>query len=96
MKYHFRHFVKGIKNRIHKASKLASCLVLKDWQRTIVNMLWWSLGTAKGKKKSQGISGAIMSTKATYEKVIMKGVKKIVSTNDDISCNVNPVCKQGN
>ena len=37
-----------------------------------------------------------MSTKATYEKVIMKGVKKIVSTNDDISCNVNPVCKQGN
>ena len=37
-----------------------------------------------------------MSTKATSEKVNMKGVKKIVSTNDDISCNVNPVCKQGN
>ena len=44
-----RHFVKGIRNKIVKASKLVRCSILGDWLNTIVNMLWWSLATAKGR-----------------------------------------------
>ena len=44
-----RHFVKGIRNKIVKASKLVRCSILGEWLNTIVNMLWWSLATAKGK-----------------------------------------------
>ena len=43
-----RHFIKGIKNRILKASKRVTCRILKEWLAGIVNMLWWSLKTAKG------------------------------------------------
>ena len=43
-----RHFVKGIRNKIVKASKLVRCSLLGEWLNTIVNMLWWSLATAKG------------------------------------------------
>ena len=49
-----RHFVKGIKNRIYKASKLVRYAILKDWMSSVVNMLWWSLATAKGKNCSNG------------------------------------------
>ena len=43
-----RHFIKGIKNRIVKAGKSVNGRALMDWLPSIVNMLWWSLGTAKG------------------------------------------------
>ena len=45
---YFRHFVKGIKNKLFKASKLKTCIVLKEWLSSIVNMLWWALDTAQG------------------------------------------------
>ena len=44
----FRHFVKSIKTKLFKASKLKSCQNLKNWMGSIVNMIWWSLGTSKG------------------------------------------------
>ena len=44
----FRHFVKSIKTKLFKASKLKSCLDLKIWIDSIVNMIWWSLATCKG------------------------------------------------
>ena len=46
----FRHFIKGIKNKLYKATKRVTCRGLKEWMSSIVNMLWWSLGTAKGDK----------------------------------------------
>ena len=55
-----RHFVKGIKNKIIKASKLVSCSILGEWLNTIVNMLWWSLATAKG--KGNGGGGRVVKT----------------------------------
>ena len=59
--YVHRHFIKGIKNWIIKASRLVRCTVLKDWQKSVVNMLWWSLSTAEGNenlfnKNTGGIS----------------------------------------
>ena len=51
--YHFRHFIKGIKNRIIKAGKKVSCKVLMEWLASVVNMLWWNLKTAHGKKGIQ-------------------------------------------
>ena len=45
---YFRHFVKGIKNKLFKASKLKTCIVLKEWLSSIVNMLWWALDTEQG------------------------------------------------
>ena len=46
-----RHFVKGIRNKLYKASKLKSCQNLKQWTESIVNMLWWSLATSGGNLK---------------------------------------------
>ena len=48
-KEHFRHFIKGIKNKLIKASKQAKCQILADWLKSIVNMLWWALGTSEGR-----------------------------------------------
>ena len=41
--------MKGIKNKIFKDAKLISCRILKKWLDGIKNMLYWALGTAKGK-----------------------------------------------
>ena len=32
-----------------KSSKLASCKNLKLWQKSVTNMIWWSIGTSIGK-----------------------------------------------
>ena len=45
---YFRHFRKGIKKKLIKASKQVKCQILVDWLKSIVNMLWWALGTSEG------------------------------------------------
>ena len=45
----FRHFIKGIRNRIFKSAKGVKSRSLVIWQKSVVNMIWWSLGTSKGR-----------------------------------------------
>ena len=58
--FSYRHFIKGIKNRIIKAGKLVSCKVLLEWLSSVLNMLWWSLKTAAGKLVSQCVRHCIL------------------------------------
>ena len=67
----FRHFVKGIKNKIFKAAKLVSCLSLKQWLDSIVNMLWWSLATAQGKHSSNKFFVELFVQRSKSEKKII-------------------------
>ena len=46
--FHYRHFVKGIKNRIFKFSKRKNCNVLLKWQKSVVNTIWYALNVCKG------------------------------------------------
>lgn len=43
-----RHVIKNIKSKVYKASKLKSCTILKEWLKSVVNMLYWALDTAQG------------------------------------------------
>ena len=47
-----RHFVKGINKRLFKSFKLVCCPNLKLWQKTISNMIWWSISSSVGKPNS--------------------------------------------
>ena len=47
--YDCRHFIKGIRSRIFKSAKGVKSRSLAIWQKSVVNMIWWSLGTSKGK-----------------------------------------------
>ena len=40
------HWVTKIKKRLHKSFKLVSCRNLKAWNKSIVNMIWYSLGSS--------------------------------------------------
>ena len=44
----FRHFVKGINKRLFKCFKLVKCPNLKLWQRSVNNMVWWSISSSIG------------------------------------------------
>ena len=46
---HFRHFIKSINKRLFKSFKLVSCPNLKLWQKSVSNMLWWSISSSVGK-----------------------------------------------
>ena len=43
-----RHFTKGIKKRMFKSFKLKSCPNMKAWQKSVVNMVWYSISTSIG------------------------------------------------
>ena len=47
-KHIFRHFVKGIKNRLLKAAKLKSCKILSKWISAICTMVWFVLYNCGG------------------------------------------------
>ena len=44
-----RHFVKSINKRLFKSFKLVSCPNLKLWQKSVSNMIWWSISSSLGK-----------------------------------------------
>jgi len=42
------HFSKGIKKRMFKSFKLVSCPNMKLWQKSVLNMIWWSISSSIG------------------------------------------------
>ena len=50
-----RHFSKGINKRLFKSFKLKSCPNLKVWQKSVTNMVWWSISSSIGKMVPENI-----------------------------------------
>ena len=44
----FRHFVKGIKKRIYKASRSKSCASLMGWQTSITKTIHYAIRNCQG------------------------------------------------
>ena len=63
--------VQNINKQWWKDGKLKNCPLISDWQKSMTNMIWWSLATSIGNKKSIIIiTGVLGDSNLAREKIL--------------------------